>query len=163
MSSGTKFNWAQIHFSLVTCTTSPKLSSRGLYLWNGRQAWWSSFKKGDQRVCSNYWEFTCLSLPGKVNSRVLVRRIRQVVKLRIQEEQCAGRPGYGTLDHLYTLHRAQEFTGVRPTCPHVLCGFVDLEIMFDVFTVVVCGSWGVWGSGQSLYARSVTIHQLFPR
>uniref|UniRef100_A0A672FRB8 Uncharacterized protein n=1 Tax=Salarias fasciatus TaxID=181472 RepID=A0A672FRB8_SALFA len=33
------------------------------------------FKKGDWRVCSNYRETTLLSLPGKVYSRVLERRI----------------------------------------------------------------------------------------
>ncbi|KAI3362094.1 hypothetical protein L3Q82_012420 [Scortum barcoo] len=34
------------------------------------------FKKGDQRVCSNYRGVTLLSLPGKVYARVLERRIR---------------------------------------------------------------------------------------
>ncbi|KAK3521648.1 hypothetical protein QTP70_014696, partial [Hemibagrus guttatus] len=33
------------------------------------------FKKGDQRVCSNYRGITLLSLPGKVYSRVLERRV----------------------------------------------------------------------------------------
>ncbi|KAK3510524.1 hypothetical protein QTP70_009126 [Hemibagrus guttatus] len=33
------------------------------------------FKKGDQRVCSNYKGVTLLSLPGKVYSRVLERRV----------------------------------------------------------------------------------------
>ncbi|KAK3512631.1 hypothetical protein QTP70_018762 [Hemibagrus guttatus] len=53
-------------------------------------AWWSGtvpldwatgvvvplFKKGDRRVCSNYRGITLLSLPGKVYSRVLERRVR---------------------------------------------------------------------------------------
>ncbi|KAK3561554.1 hypothetical protein QTP86_008774 [Hemibagrus guttatus] len=38
------------------------------------------FKKGDQRVCSNYRGITLLSLPGKVYSRVLERRVRQVLE-----------------------------------------------------------------------------------
>ncbi|KAK3558202.1 hypothetical protein QTP86_014003, partial [Hemibagrus guttatus] len=52
-------------------------------------AWWSGtvpldwatgvviplFKKGDRRVCSNYRGITLLSLPGKVYSRVLERRV----------------------------------------------------------------------------------------
>ncbi|KAK3569492.1 hypothetical protein QTP86_031481 [Hemibagrus guttatus] len=33
------------------------------------------FKKGDRRVCSNYRGITLLSLPGKVYSRVLERRV----------------------------------------------------------------------------------------
>ncbi|KAK3568618.1 hypothetical protein QTP86_010635 [Hemibagrus guttatus] len=57
-------------------------------------AWWSGtvpldwetglviplFKKGDQRVCSNYRGITLLSLPGKVYSRVLERRVRPVLE-----------------------------------------------------------------------------------
>lgn len=31
------------------------------------------FKKGDWRVCSNYWGITLLSLPGKAYARVLVK------------------------------------------------------------------------------------------
>ncbi|KAK3508625.1 hypothetical protein QTP70_000912 [Hemibagrus guttatus] len=46
------------------------------------------FKKGDRRMCSNYREITLLSLPGKVYSRVLERRVRPLVEPRIQEEQC---------------------------------------------------------------------------
>ncbi|KAK3515257.1 hypothetical protein QTP70_013021, partial [Hemibagrus guttatus] len=57
-------------------------------------AWWSGtvpldwvtgvvvpfFKKGDRRVCSNYRGITLLSLPGKVYSRVLERRVRSVLE-----------------------------------------------------------------------------------
>ena len=50
------------------------------------------FKKGDRRVCSNYRGITLLSLPGKVCSGVLERRVRQIVESRIQEEQCGFRP-----------------------------------------------------------------------
>ncbi|KAK3553775.1 hypothetical protein QTP70_009301 [Hemibagrus guttatus] len=66
------------------------------------------FKQGDRRVCSNYREITLLSLPGKVYSRVLERRVRLLVEPRIQEEQCGFRPSRGTLDQLYTLHRVLE-------------------------------------------------------
>ncbi|KAK3523553.1 hypothetical protein QTP70_002456 [Hemibagrus guttatus] len=66
------------------------------------------FKKGDRRVCSNYRGITLLSLPGKVYSRVLERRVRPLVGPRIQEEQCGFRPSRGTLDQLYTLHRVLE-------------------------------------------------------
>ena len=37
------------------------------------------FKKGDQRVCSNYWGIPLLTLPGKVYSRVLERKVRLLV------------------------------------------------------------------------------------
>ncbi|KAK3553138.1 hypothetical protein QTP86_031724 [Hemibagrus guttatus] len=38
------------------------------------------FKKGDRRVCSNYRGITLLSLPEKVYSRVLERRVRPVLE-----------------------------------------------------------------------------------
>ncbi|KAK3512519.1 hypothetical protein QTP70_015647, partial [Hemibagrus guttatus] len=38
------------------------------------------FKKGDWRVCSNYRGITLLSLPGKVYSKVLERRVRPVLE-----------------------------------------------------------------------------------
>ncbi|KAK3525971.1 hypothetical protein QTP70_011784 [Hemibagrus guttatus] len=38
------------------------------------------FKKGDRRVCSKYRGITLLSLPGKVYSRVLERRVRPVLE-----------------------------------------------------------------------------------
>ncbi|TWW78306.1 hypothetical protein D4764_11G0004270 [Takifugu flavidus] len=56
------------------------------------------FKKGDRRVCSNYRGITLLSLPGKVYSGVLERRVRRTVEPRIQEEQCGFCPGRGTVD-----------------------------------------------------------------
>jgi len=45
------------------------------------------FKKGNRRVCSNYRGITRISLPRKVYSRVLKRRLRPVVERQIQEEQ----------------------------------------------------------------------------
>ncbi|KAK3506039.1 hypothetical protein QTP70_003193, partial [Hemibagrus guttatus] len=87
------------------------------------------FKKGDQRVCSNYRGITLLSLPGKVYSRVLERRVRPLVEPRIQEEQCGFRPGCGTLDQLYTLHRVLE--GLWEFAQPVHMCFVDLEKAFD--------------------------------
>ncbi|KAK3509856.1 hypothetical protein QTP70_015863 [Hemibagrus guttatus] len=87
------------------------------------------FKKGDRRVCSNYRGITLLSLPGKVYSRVLERRVRPLVEPQIQEEQCGFRPSRGTLDQLYTLHRVLEGSWEFAQPVH-MC-FVDLEKAFD--------------------------------
>ncbi|KAI3352448.1 hypothetical protein L3Q82_005402 [Scortum barcoo] len=121
------------------------------------------FKKGDRRVCSNYRGITLLSLPGKVYARVLERRIRPIVDPWIQEEQCGFRPGRGTVDQLYTLHRVLERVyGSLPNQSVHMC-FVDLEKAFDrVSLVVFCGecsaSMGVRGpllrAVRSLYDRS---------
>ncbi|KAK0147792.1 Craniofacial development protein 2 [Merluccius polli] len=87
------------------------------------------FKKGDRRVCSNYRGITLLSLPGKVYSGVLERRVRRIVEPRIQEEQCGYRPGRGTVDQLYTLCRILE--GAWEFAQPVHMCFVDLEKAFD--------------------------------
>ena len=58
------------------------------------------FKKGDRRVCSNYRGITLLSLPGKVYSGVLERRVRRIVEPQIKEEQCDFHPGRGKVDQL---------------------------------------------------------------
>ncbi|KAK3557951.1 hypothetical protein QTP86_003867 [Hemibagrus guttatus] len=87
------------------------------------------FKKGDRRVCSNYRGITLLSLPGKVYSRVLERRVRPLVEPWIQEEQCGFQPSRGTLDQLYTLHRVLEGSWEFAQPVH-MC-FVDLEKAFD--------------------------------
>nr|XP_049577496.1 glycine receptor subunit alpha-3 isoform X1 [Syngnathus scovelli] len=87
------------------------------------------FKKGDRRVCSNYRGITLLSLPGKVYSGVLERRVRREVEPRIQEEQCGFHPGRGTVDQLYTLGRILE--GAWEFAQPVHMCFVDLEKAFD--------------------------------
>ncbi|TKS65493.1 LINE-1 reverse transcriptase -like protein [Collichthys lucidus] len=87
------------------------------------------FKKGDRRMCSNYRGITLLSLPGKVFSGVLERRVRKIVEPRIQEEQCGFRPGRGTVDQLYTLSAVLE--GAWEFAQPVYMCFVDLEKAFD--------------------------------
>ncbi|KAK3535602.1 hypothetical protein QTP70_017140 [Hemibagrus guttatus] len=118
------------------------------------------FKKGDRRVCSNYRGITLLSLPGKVYSRVLERRIQPLVEPRIQEEQCGFRPSRGTLDQLYTLHRVLEGSWEFAQPVH-MC-FVDLEKAFDRvprgILWEVLWEYGVHGpllrAVRSLYNRS---------
>ncbi|KAI3369442.1 hypothetical protein L3Q82_007488 [Scortum barcoo] len=100
--------------------------------------------EGDRRVCSNYRGITLLSLPGKVYARVLERRIRPIVDPRIQEEQCGFRPGRGTLDQLYTLHRVLE--GLWEFAQPVHMCFVDLEKAFEP-----CPSWYSVGGAPCEY------------
>ena len=86
-------------------------------------------QKGGLEVCSNYRGITLLSLPGKIYSRVMERRIRLIVKPRIQEEQCGFHPGCRTLDQLYTLRRVLRNSWGFAQPVH-MC-FVDLEKAFD--------------------------------
>uniref|UniRef100_A0AAY5K902 Reverse transcriptase domain-containing protein n=1 Tax=Esox lucius TaxID=8010 RepID=A0AAY5K902_ESOLU len=96
--------------------------------------WWTSvvvplFKKGDQRVCANYRGITLLSLPGKVYSKVLERRVRQIVEPQIEEEQCGFRPGRGSTDQLFTLAMILEGP-FEYAYPVYMC-FVDLEKAYE--------------------------------
>ena len=121
------------------------------------------FKKGDQRVCSNYRGITLLSLPGKVFAKVLERRVRSIVEPRIEEKQCGFRPGRGTVDQLFTLFGVLE--GAWEFAQPVHMCFVDLEKAYDrVPRGILWGvlqEYGVDGALlraiQSLYRRSVSL------
>ncbi|KAK7929823.1 hypothetical protein WMY93_006218 [Mugilogobius chulae] len=81
-----------------------------------------------------------------------------MVEPRIQEEQCGFRPGRGTLDQLYTLHRVLEGSWEFAQPVH-MC-FVDLEKAFDRVPRGVL--WGVlreygvraFAQGSSVPVRS---------
>ncbi len=53
----------------------------------------------------SYRGITLLSLPGKIYSEVLERRVWPLDKLWIEGEQCGFRPGCGITDQLLTLAR----------------------------------------------------------
>ncbi|KAI3352271.1 hypothetical protein L3Q82_005173 [Scortum barcoo] len=126
------------------------------------------FKKGDRRVCSNLQGITLLSLPGKVSRQGTERRIRPIVDPWIQEEQCGFRPGRGTVDQLYTLHRVLE--GLWEFAQPVHMCFVDLEKAFDrVPRGILWGvlhEYGVRGpllrAVRSLYDRSRSLVHALP-
>ncbi|TWW66800.1 hypothetical protein D4764_20G0008320 [Takifugu flavidus] len=99
-------------------------------------------EKGDRRVCSNYGGITLLSLPGKVYSGVLERKVHRIVEPRIQVEQCGFRPGRGTVDQLYTLSRV--FEGAWEFAQPVHMCFKDLEKAFDRVPREV-----LWGSSEN--------------
>ncbi|KAI3371403.1 hypothetical protein L3Q82_024000 [Scortum barcoo] len=97
--------------------------------WQGR-GWMRSALRGPESVFQLQGDHT--SQPpreGLRHARVLERRIRPIVDPRIQEEQCGFRPGRGTLDQLYTLHRVLE--GLWEFAQPVHMCFVDLEKAFD--------------------------------
>uniref|UniRef100_A0A671UC54 ribonuclease H n=1 Tax=Sparus aurata TaxID=8175 RepID=A0A671UC54_SPAAU len=118
------------------------------------------FKKGDQRVCANYRGITLLSLPGKVYSKVLERRVRPIVEPQIEEEQCGFCPGRGTTDQLFSLAGVLEGAW-EYNLPVHMC-FVDLEKAYDRVPLdvlwEVLREYGVRGSLlraiQSLYSQS---------
>ena len=81
------------------------------------------FKKGDQRLCSNYRGITLLSLPGKVYSRVMERRVPRLV----EEPDSGGTAwfsswSWNTGPTLNPRKGAGGGVGVCPASPHVFCG-----------------------------------------
>uniref|UniRef100_A0A8C6L319 Reverse transcriptase domain-containing protein n=1 Tax=Nothobranchius furzeri TaxID=105023 RepID=A0A8C6L319_NOTFU len=116
------------------------------------------FKKGDLRVCSNYRGITLLSLPGKVYSKVLERRVRSIVESQIEEEQCGFRPGRGTVDQLYTLARVME--GAWEFAQPIHMCFVGLEKAYDhVPRGTLWGTLQEYGVGGLLLRAILSLHQ----
>ncbi|VDP03041.1 unnamed protein product, partial [Soboliphyme baturini] len=87
------------------------------------------FKRGDHKECSNYRGITFLSLPGKVYAKVLERKCREILDLKIQEEQCGLRPCRSTSDHIFALRQIVEKSWEYAQ-PVYVC-FVDLEKAHD--------------------------------
>ncbi|KAK7922730.1 hypothetical protein WMY93_009632 [Mugilogobius chulae] len=94
--------------------------------------------------------------PKLKSLRVLERRIRPMVEPRIQEEQCGFRPGRGTLDQLYTLHRVLE--GSWEFAHQSTCALWIWRRHLTVSLVVSVGSAPrVWGPGPFAQGGSVPV------
>lgn len=87
------------------------------------------FKKDNQRECFSYVGITLVSLPGKVQVRILVRRDIQLVKPQFQEEKFGGFcPRCRILDQVFIFSRIFEGTWELEEL-FSIC-FLDLEKAF---------------------------------
>ena len=87
------------------------------------------FKKGDRKLCTNYREISLLSLPGKVYTKCLERKCREIVESRLEDGQSGFRPGRSITDQIFTLK--QIFEKSWEYGKDLFACFVDLEKAHD--------------------------------
>lgn len=103
------------------------------------------YKKGDKSDCKNYRGISLLSVPGKVFTKVLQRRMKCYVEEAVAEEQAGFRPGRGTVDQLFTIRQiAEKYIEHNQPC---YFNFIDFKQAFD----------SIWQEGlwQSLRAHGI--------
>ena len=82
-------------------------------------------KKGDRKQCTNYREISFLRLPGKVCAKCLERKCREIVELKLEDDQCGFYLGRSTMDQIFTLR--QIFTKSWEYDKNLFACIVDLE------------------------------------
>lgn len=65
-------------------------------------------KKGALSECSNWRGITLLSIPSKIQAKVIMRRLSLAVDFKLREEQEGFRGGRGWIDHILTLRNIIE-------------------------------------------------------
>ena len=87
-----------------------------------------SVVKGDPPDCNNWRGITLLAYCGKVMSRVILNRIRNIVDKRLRQEQAGFREGRSTVDQINTLRVIIEQFAEYQASLYVLFNF---ERAFD--------------------------------
>ena len=87
------------------------------------------FKKGDSKVVTNYRGISLLSIPGKIYSRVLQKRVQMCTDGYLQEEQAGFRNGRSTSDQLFVVRMLLD--KARDKNRNLYLAFVDLETAYD--------------------------------
>ena len=86
-------------------------------------------KKRDKTDCRNYRGITLLSIPGKIFTKILQKRLQTYVEMTISEEQAGFRPGRSTIDQLFTIRQVTEkYIEGNQTC---YINFIDYKQAFD--------------------------------
>jgi len=87
------------------------------------------FKKGDALDIGNYRPISLLSTVYKVLTRVITRRVEEVVSSKLPVEQAGFRKGYSTVDHIMSLNLLVEKCREWNLPLHLI--FIDFKKAFD--------------------------------
>lgn len=86
-------------------------------------------KKGDKTECSNYRAISLLSIPGKVYTGVLQRRLKKYAEEAMSEEQAGFRKERGTMDQIFVIRQLSEkYVEMNRTLYN---NFIDYKQAFD--------------------------------
>jgi Reverse transcriptase (RNA-dependent DNA polymerase) len=87
------------------------------------------YKKGDKSDCKNYRGISLLSVPGKVFTKVLQKRMKRRVEEALAEEQAGFRPGRGTVDQIFAIRQiVEKYVEHNRPC---YFNFIDFKQAFD--------------------------------
>ena len=75
--------------------------------------------------CTNYRGISILSIPGKVYTRILDYKVRNITEAKVLEEQGAFRKKRSCVDQMFTVRQLGEMSIERNTRMVMVC--VDLE------------------------------------
>ena len=85
--------------------------------------------KGDKNECGSYRGISLLSIAGKVYGKVVTKRVKEITKSCISEEQGAFMSGRGCVDQIFTLRMIVEKMLMKGK--KVYAAFMDLEKAYD--------------------------------
>ena len=87
------------------------------------------FEKGDRKQRTNYKRTLIVSLSGKLYSKCLERKYREIVESKLEDDQCGSRPGRSTTDQIFTLK--QIFEKSWEYGKDLFACFADIEKAYD--------------------------------
>lgn len=86
-------------------------------------------KKGSKQVCDNYRGISLLSVPYKVLSKVIYKRLVPVVEALVGDYQCGFRASRSTIDQIFTVRQILEKAYEYQITIHQI--FVDFKKAYD--------------------------------
>ena len=88
-------------------------------------------RKGDKHICDNYRGITLLSVPGKLFTRILLKRALMAIQGSRRPQQAGFMPNRSTTDHIscirLLIEKHREFRKDR----QLFIAFIDLKAAFD--------------------------------